>query len=68
MAVSQSNGEYPLYGYIVVNGRYIEGMCNTAKDTARFLAAGGGMLPADVQMRSCPPIPLEPRRRLVAVQ
>lgn len=64
----QSNGEYPLCGYIVVNGKYIEGKTTCPKETAQFLSLGGDQLPADVQMRSCAPVPLLPRRRLTLVQ
>ena len=64
----QSTGEYPLYGYIVVNGRYIEGMTTCPRETAQFLSIGGNQLPADLQMRSCAPIPLQPRQRLSVVQ
>ena len=64
----QSNGEHPLYGYIVVNGRYIEGLTNNPKETAEFLSQGAGQLPADIQMRSCAPIELAARRRLSVIQ
>jgi hypothetical protein len=64
----QSTGEYPLYGYIVVNGKYIEGLTTNPKETAQFLSQGGAQLPADVQMRSCAPIQLPPRQRFSVVQ
>ncbi|MBP9757373.1 MAG: hypothetical protein KBD06_02120 [Candidatus Pacebacteria bacterium] len=64
--MSQHTGEYPLQAYMVVGGRYIEGTVNNASDTARFLMAGGPHLPADLQVRRCPPEVVPLRRQLMS--
>ncbi len=55
----------PLQAYMVVDGKYIEGTMNGPSDTARFLMAGGAHLPADLQVRRCPPAVMPLRRQLM---
>ena len=65
--MSQHAAEYPpLQAYMVVAGKYIEGTMNGPSDTARFLMAGGAHLPADLQVRRCPPEVVPLRRQLMA--
>lgn len=62
----QQAAEYPpLQAYMVVDGKYIEGTMNDPSDTARFLMAGGAHLPADLQVRRCPPAVVPLRRHLM---
>ncbi len=60
--VSQvTDGSYPKLCGVVVNGTYVQGICNNSTDLARLTGAAGPHMPAVIHSKHFVEPPFKPR-------